>query len=97
MAFALRQLMESLLVFKAVTFAVIALCASFGLVALLISVKKERDLGPPLRGAVTLAFVLAGLCAALALIFAYQLQKKTSGVFQLERVRVEDSVATRGA
>jgi hypothetical protein len=88
---------ESLLVFKAVTFSVIGLCSVVGLAALLISAKKERDLGPPLRGAVTLAFVVAGLCAALALLFAYQLQKQTSEVFHLERVRTDDSVAARPA
>jgi hypothetical protein len=80
---------DSLLVFKAVTFSVIGLCALIGLAALLISAKKERDLGPPIKGAVTLAFVVAGLCAALVLLFAYQLHKQASEVLQLERVNFE--------
>src|SRR5688572_28255560 len=95
MRFALQGSVDSLLVFKAVTFSVIALCASTGLAALLISAKAERNRGAPHRGALTLAFVVAGLCAALALLFAYQLQKQTSQRFQLERVQFENTLTAR--
>jgi multisubunit Na+/H+ antiporter MnhC subunit len=93
MRLAFSEFVDSLLVFKAVTFSVIGLCALTGLAALMISAKKERALGPPLRGALTLAFVVAGLCTALALLFAYQLQKQTSETLRLERVRFETKVA----
>jgi hypothetical protein len=85
MPLALRKFVDSLLVFKAVTFSVIGLCALTGLAALLISAKKEQNLGPSMKGAVTLALVVAGLCAALALLFAYQLQKHASEILRLER------------
>jgi len=77
---------DSLLLFKAVSLSVIALCAITGLVVLLISAWKQRDYGPTISGAVTLAFVVAGLCTALALLFAYQLQKQLSEVHRLDRV-----------
>jgi hypothetical protein len=85
MPLALRKLVDTLLIFKAVTFSVIGLCALTGLAGLLISAKKDRVLGPPMRGAITLALVVAGLCAALALLFAYQLQKHASEILRLER------------
>jgi ABC-type Fe3+ transport system permease subunit len=77
--------MDPLLTFKAVSLSVIALCALTGLFLLLISARKERDFGPPLRGVVMFAFVVVGLCAALALLFAYQLQKQISEVQRLDR------------
>jgi hypothetical protein len=70
---------ESLLLFKVVTLLVIGVCALAGLAALLISAKKERDVGPPVRCAVTLAFVVAGLCAALILLFALSTAKPILG------------------
>ena len=76
--------MDPLLTFKAVSLSVIALCALTGLFLLLISARKERDFGPPLRGVVLFAFVVVGLCAALALLFAYQLQKQVSEVQRLD-------------
>jgi hypothetical protein len=85
---ALYGCMNPLLYFKAVSFSVIALFALTGLVVLLISARKERDFGPPISGAITLAFLLAGLCAALALLFAYQIQKQISEVYRLETVNV---------
>jgi hypothetical protein len=81
--------MNPLLFFKAVSIALIALCAFTGLVLLLISAMKEWDMGPPLRGAATLAFFLAGLCAALALFFVYQIQKQASALYRLETVCVQ--------
>lgn len=93
MPLAISEFVESLLMFKAVTFSVIGLCALIALAALIISARKERDLGPPLKGAVTLAFVVAGLCTALALLFAYQLQKQTSEALRLETVRFDTRVA----
>jgi hypothetical protein len=83
---ALQWCVDTLLVFKAVSFTMIALCALTALVVLLISARKERDFGPPIRGVVSLALVVAGLCAALALLFAYQLQRQISEVQRLDRV-----------
>jgi ABC-type branched-subunit amino acid transport system permease subunit len=84
---------DSLLLFKAVTFSTIGLCALTGFVALLISAKKERSLDVPFRSALTLAVVVASLCAALALLFAYRLQNQTSEMFRLGTVRIDRPVA----
>lgn len=94
MRLALTEFVKSLLVFKILTFSTIGICALTGLAALLISARKETTLGAPIRCAVTLAFVVAGLCAALTLIFAYQLQKHALDVFNLERVRFEGRLAS---
>ena len=93
MPLALSEFVDSLLVFKVVTFSVIGLCALTALAGLMISARKERDLGRPLKGAFTLAFVVAGLCTALALLFAYQLQKQSSEVLRLETGRFDTKVA----
>jgi ABC-type Fe3+ transport system permease subunit len=87
--------MDSLLYFKAASFSLITLCAVTGLVVLLISARRERDSSPPIRGAVMLTFLLAGLCAALALLFAYQIQKRTSDIFRLETVKYHFTLAAR--
>lgn len=87
--------MDPLLIFKAVSLSVIALCALTGLVLLLISARKERDSGPPLRGVVMFAFVVVGLCAALALLFAYQLQRQISEVQRLDRVDFQTTLTAR--
>jgi hypothetical protein len=84
-----------LLIFKLITFSVIGLSALTALAALLISARKERDLGSPYAGAMTLALVVAGLCATLALLFAYQLERQRSEALRLERVRIEASTAFR--
>jgi hypothetical protein len=97
MPLALQESVASLLIFKAVTFSVIGLCAFTALAVLLISAKKERHLGPPIRGIVTLAVVVAGLCTALALLFAYQLQKQVSEVLRLERVGLQTTGPARVA
>jgi hypothetical protein len=86
---------DSLLLFKAVSFSTIGLCALTGLAALLISAKKERYRGSPIRGVATLAFVVAGLCATLALLFVYQLQKQMSEAHRLDRVHFETTPAAR--
>ncbi len=77
MRLAVTAVVESLLIFKLVTFSTIGMCALVGLAALLISARKEKTFGAPIRCAVALAFVVAGLCAALALLFVYTLQKQT--------------------
>jgi ABC-type Fe3+ transport system permease subunit len=87
--------MDPLLTFKAVSLSVIALCALTGLFLLLISARKERDFGPPLKGVVMFAFVVVGLCAALALLFAYQLQKQISEVQRLNKVDFPTTLAAR--
>jgi hypothetical protein len=87
--------MDPLLTFKAASLSVIALCALTGLFLLLISARKERDSGPPLKGVVMFAFVVVGLCAALALLFAYQLQKQISEVQRLDRVDFRTAPAAR--
>jgi ABC-type Fe3+ transport system permease subunit len=87
--------MDPLLTFKAVSLSVIALCALTGLFLLLISARKERNFGPPLRGVVMFAFVVVGLCAALALLFAYQLQKQISDVQRLDRVDFPTTLTAR--
>jgi len=94
---ALYRCMDSLLYFKAASFSLITLCAVTGLVVLLISARRERDSGPPIRGAVMLTFLLAGLCAALALLFAYQIQKRTSEIFRLETVKNQPTLAARSS
>jgi hypothetical protein len=43
----------------------------------------------------TLALVVAGLCATLALLFAYQLERQRSEALHFERVRIEASRALR--
>jgi multisubunit Na+/H+ antiporter MnhC subunit len=87
--------MDPLLTFKAVSLSVIALCALTGLFLLLISARKERNFGPPLRGVVMFAFVVVGLCTALALLFAYQLQKQISDVQRLDRVDFPTTLTAR--
>jgi ABC-type Fe3+ transport system permease subunit len=89
--------MDSLLYFKAASFSLITLCAVTGLVVLLISARREQDSGSPIRGAVTLGIVVAGLCAALALLFAYQIQKRTSEIFRLETVQYQLTRSTRSS
>jgi uncharacterized membrane protein len=89
--------MAPLLIFKLVTFSMIGLCAFTALSVLLVSAKKERNLGPPVRGVVTLAFVVAGICAALALIFAYQVQKQIPDALRLERVELPNQTQSAGA
>jgi hypothetical protein len=68
------------------------MCALVGLAALLISATKEKTFRAPIRCAVTSAFVVAGLCAALALLFVYKLQKQTWEVSRFERVHFEERV-----
>jgi hypothetical protein len=75
---------DSLLVFKVVIFSIIGLCALTGLAVLSISAKKQPALGRPIKGTIRLAFFVAGLCAALAFFFAYQLQKKDAAARQLK-------------
>jgi hypothetical protein len=41
------------------------------------------------------AFVVVGLCAALALLFAYQLQKQVSEVQRLDRVEFQSILPAR--
>ena len=41
------------------------------------------------------AFVVVGLCTALALLFAYQLQKQISEVQQLDRVDFPTTLTAR--
>jgi hypothetical protein len=92
---ALQWCVDTLLVFKAVSFSMIALFALMALVLLLISARRERDFGPPIRGVVSLALVVAGLCAALALLFAYQLQRQISEVQRLDRVDFRNAPTAR--
>ncbi len=73
MRLAVTAVVESLLVFKLVTFSTIGMCALAGLAALLIPARKEKNLGPPIRCALALTFVVAGLCAALTLLLVYKL------------------------
>jgi hypothetical protein len=76
--------MDSLLLFKAVIFSVLGLCSLSGLALLSISAKKQPGLGGPIKGTIRLAFFVAGLSAALALFFAYQLQKQDAAERQLK-------------